>query len=162
MLFIGGWYDMFIEHMMRDVMLIQQNAPDFFREKFKMIIGPWSHINMDKFFSKPLKYAHLKDDFRFFQKILPFWWYDCCLKGEQALLSEIPPLQIYILNKDIWRDFYKWPPISTDLKLFLHSNGTSNSLNGDGFLSKNKPKEEPPDHLKKNRQISTYLILRIQ
>ncbi|MHA1320052.1 MAG: CocE/NonD family hydrolase [Promethearchaeota archaeon] len=145
MLFIGGWYDMFIEHMMRDVMLIQQNAPDFFREKFKMIIGPWSHINMDKFFSKPLKYAHLKDDFRFFQKILPFWWYDCCLKGEQALLSEIPPLQIYILNKDIWRDFYKWPPISTDLKLFLHSNGTSNSLNGDGFLSKNKPKEEPPD-----------------
>ncbi|TES96708.1 MAG: CocE/NonD family hydrolase, partial [Promethearchaeota archaeon] len=60
MLFIGGWYDMFIEHMMRDVMLIQQNAPDFFREKFKMIIGPWSHINMDKFFSKPLKYTHLK------------------------------------------------------------------------------------------------------
>jgi len=150
MLFIGGWYDMFIEHMIRDVMLIQQNAPDFFREKFKMIIGPWSHINMDKFFSKPLKYTHLKDNFRFFQKILPFWWYDCCLKGNQSLLSKIPPLQIYILNKDIWRAFYKWPPTSTNLKLFLHSNGKSNSLNGDGFLSKNKPKEEPPDQYQFN------------
>jgi len=145
MLFIGGWYDMFIEHMMRDVMLIQKNAPDFFREKFKMIIGPWSHINMDKLLIKPLKYSHLKDDFRFFQKILPFWWYDCCLKGEQSLLNEIPPLQIYILNKDIWRAFNKWPPTSTELKLYLHSNGKSNSLNGDGFLSKNKAKEEPPD-----------------
>jgi len=145
MLFIGGWYDMFIEHMMRDVMLIQKNAPDFFREKFKMIIGPWSHMNIDKFLLKPLKYSHLKDDFRFFQNILPFWWYDCCLKGDQSLLSEIPPLQIYILNKDIWRSFYKWPPTSTDLKLYLHSNGNSNSLNGDGSLSKNRPKEESPD-----------------
>jgi hypothetical protein len=145
MLFIGGWYDMFIEHMMRDVMLIQKNAPDFFREKFKMIIGPWSHMNIDKFLLKPLKYSHLKDDFRFFQNILPFWWYDCCLKGDQSLLSEIPPLQIYILNKDIWRSFYKWPPTSTDLKLYLHSDGNSNSLNGDGSLSKNRPKEESPD-----------------
>ena len=145
MLFIGGWYDMFIEHMMRDVMLIQKNAPDFFKDKFKMIIGPWSHMNMDKLLLKPLKYTHLKDDVRFFQKILPFWWYDCCLKGDQSLLSTIPPIQIYILNKDIWRSFNKWPPISSDLKLYLHSNGKSNGLNGDGVLSKNKPKEEPPD-----------------
>jgi len=66
MLFIGGWYDMFIEHMVRDMKLIQDKAPDFFKDKFKMIIGPWSHANMDKLFIKPLKYEHLKGDFKFF------------------------------------------------------------------------------------------------
>jgi len=145
MLFIGGWYDMFIEHMMRDVKLIQDKAPIFFKDKFKMIIGPWSHINMDKLFIKPLKYAHLKDDITFFQNILPFWWYDICLKEKESDLSKIPPIRAFILNKNIWRAFNKWPPSSTEIKLYLHSNGKSNSLLGDGELSKKKPEEEFPD-----------------
>jgi putative CocE/NonD family hydrolase len=145
MLFIGGWYDMFIEHMMRDVKLIQDAAPKFFKDKFRMIIGPWSHINMDKFFIKPLKYAHLKDDITFFQNILPFWWYDIFLKGKESDISNIPPIRAFILNKNIWRGFNKWPPSSTEIKLYLHSKGKSNSLLGKGELSKKKPEKESPD-----------------
>ena len=144
-LFIGGWYDMFIEHMMRDVKLIQDAAPKFFRDKFRMIIGPWSHINMDKFFINPLKYAHLKDDTAFFQNILPFWWYDIFLKGKESDISNKPPIRAFILNKNIWRDFNKWPPSSTETKLYLHSKGKSNSLLGKGVLSKKKPEKESPD-----------------
>jgi len=144
-LFIGGWYDMFIEHMMRDVKLIQDAAPKFFRDKFRMIIGPWSHINMDKFFINPLKYAHLKDDIAFFQNILPFWWYDIFLKGKESDISNKPPIRAFILNKNIWRDFNKWPPSSTETKLYLHSKGKSNSLLGKGVLSKKKPEKESPD-----------------
>ena len=77
-----------------------------------MIIGPWTHMNMDKLFIKPLKYAHLKDDFRFFKNILPFWWYESWLKGEEADFSKLPPLQVFVLNKNIWRGFKKWPPSS--------------------------------------------------
>jgi predicted acyl esterase len=145
MLFIGGWYDMFIEHMMRDVKLIQDAAPNFFKDKFKMIIGPWSHINMEKFFIKPLKYTNLKDDFAFFKNILPFWWYDSCLKGKESDISKIPPIQAFILNKNVWRIFNQWPPSSNALKLYLHSEGKSNSILGDGILSKNKPEDEQPD-----------------
>jgi predicted acyl esterase len=145
MLFIGGWYDMFIEHMMRDVKLIQEAAPSFFKTKFKMIIGPWSHINMEKMFIRPLKYTNLKDDFAFFKNILPFWWYDSCLKEKESDLSKIPPIQAFILNRNIWRAFNSWPPPSTELKLYLHSNRGSNSLFGDGVLSKSKPEEEQPD-----------------
>ena len=144
MLFIGGWYDMFIEHMMRDVKLIQDKAPIFFKDKFKMIIGPWSHINMDKLLIKLLKYTHLKDDIRFFQNILPFWWYDICLKEKEPDLSKIPPIHAFILNKNIWRAFNKWPPSSTEIKLYLHSNGKSNSLLGDGVLSKKKTRGRIP------------------
>ena len=144
-LFIGGWYDMFIEHMLRDIKLIQDNAQDFFKDRFKMIIGPWSHVNMDKIFSKPLKYANLKSDIRFFQTILPFWWFELLLKDNESNLSEIPPIRAFVLNKNIWRSFYKWPPISREVKLFLHSNGNSNSLLGDGTLSKKNSEEEPPD-----------------
>ena len=145
MLFIGGWYDMFIEHMMRDVMLIQETAPNFFKSKFKMIIGPWSHINMEKLFIKPLKYSNLKDDFTFFKTILPFWWYDSCLKGESSNLPETPPIKAFILNKNVWRPFNKWPPSSANLNLYMHSNGKGNSLQGDGVLSKNLPEQETPD-----------------
>ncbi len=145
MLFIGGWYDMFIEHMMRDVKLIKEAAPTFFKDKFKMIIGPWSHINMEKLFIKPLKYTNLKDDFAFFKNILPFWWYDSCLKGKESDLSKIPLIQAFILNKNIWRAFNNWPPSSAEIKLYLHSNGKSNSLLGDGMLSKIVPEEELPD-----------------
>jgi predicted acyl esterase len=145
MLFIGGWYDMFLEHMIRDVILIQETAPNFFKNKFKMIIGPWSHINMEKLFIKPLKYSNLKDDFTFFKTILPFWWYDSCLKGESLNLSKVPPIQAFILNKNVWRPFNKWPPSSTNLNLYMHSNGKGNSLLSDGVLSKSLPKQETPD-----------------
>ncbi|NHJ21675.1 MAG: CocE/NonD family hydrolase [Candidatus Lokiarchaeota archaeon] len=145
MLFIGGWYDMFIEHMMRDVMLIQETAPNFFKDKFKMIIGPWSHINMEKLFIKPLKYSNLKDDFTFFKTILPFWWYDSCLKGESSKLPETPPIKAFILNKNVWRPFTKWPPSSANLNLYMHSNGKGNSSLGDGVLSKNLPEQEASD-----------------
>ncbi|MFX1288451.1 MAG: CocE/NonD family hydrolase [Promethearchaeota archaeon] len=145
MLFIGGWYDMFIEHMVRDIKLIQDKAPNFFKDKFKMIIGPWSHVNMEKLFIKPLKYTNLKDNFAFFKNILPFWWYDSCLKEKDSNLSKVPTIQTFILNKNSWRSFKYWPPPSTKLKLYLHSNGKSNSLFGDGVLSKSKPEEEEPD-----------------
>ena len=100
---------------------------------------------MEKLFIKPLKYTNLKDDFAFFKNILPFWWYDSCLKGKESDLSKIPLIQAFILNKNIWRAFNNWPPSSTEIKLYLHSNGKSNSLLGDGMLSKIVPEEELPD-----------------
>jgi len=145
MLFIGGWYDMFIEHMVRDIKLLQDNAPNYFKNSFKMIIGPWSHVNMDKIFIKPLDYAHLKSNVKFFQTILPFWWYALLLKGNNSDLSEIAPICVFVLNKNIWRDFNKWPPSSKKVKFYLHSNGKSNSLLGDGILSKRNSEKEVPD-----------------
>ena len=49
------------------------------------------------------------------------------------------------MNKNVWRAFNNWPPSSAELKLYLHSDGESNSLFGDGVLSKIAPTEELPD-----------------
>jgi predicted acyl esterase len=134
MLYIGGWYDMFIEHMLKDLKEIQLKAPEFFKTHFKMIVGPWSHINLDKLFIRPLKPKHLRESFTFFQHLLPFWWYEYWLKGKGKNINKIPPLQIFILNKNQWKGLYQWPPKSKDLKLFMHSNGKSNTIYGDGQL----------------------------
>jgi len=128
MLYIGGWYDMFIEHMLKDVKEIQHNAPDFFKNKFRMVIGPWSHINLDKLFIRPLKPKHLRDSFIFFQHLLPFWWYEYWLKEKGDNLNNLPPLQIFIINKNKWRGFNQWPPKTEKLKLYLHSEGKRKSL----------------------------------
>ncbi|MFW9952643.1 MAG: CocE/NonD family hydrolase, partial [Candidatus Thorarchaeota archaeon] len=145
MLYIGGWYDMFIEHMLKDVKDIQQKAPKFFESQFKMIIGPWSHINLDKLFIKPLKPKNLGDSFKFFQYLLPFWWYEYWLKNRNITIKNLPPIQIFILNGNRWRGFSKWPPDNYKLNLYLHSDGKSNSIFGNGTLSKEQPKDELPD-----------------
>jgi predicted acyl esterase len=146
MLYIGGWYDMFIEHMLKDVKAIKLKGPEFFKTNFKMIIGPWSHVNLDKLFIKPLKPQHLRDSFTFFQHLLPFWWYEYWLKGKKININKLPPIQAFVLNGNKWRGFKSWPPKSDLLKLFLHSEGQSNSIFGNGRLSKDLPKDEPPDH----------------
>ena len=107
-----------------------------------MIIGPWSHVNLDKLFIKPLKPTHLRDSFTFFQHLLPFWWYEHWLKGNITDLQKVPPIQIFILNKNLWREFTKWPPNTKVLKFYLHSTGKSNSIYGDGNLTETTPKDE--------------------
>ncbi|NHJ25104.1 MAG: CocE/NonD family hydrolase [Candidatus Lokiarchaeota archaeon] len=40
----------------------------------------------------------------------------------------MPPLQIFIINKNKWRGFNQWPPKTEKLKLYLHSEGKRKSL----------------------------------
>jgi putative CocE/NonD family hydrolase len=110
-----------------------------------MIIGPWSHIALDKLFIMPLKISHMRAIFDFFQNLLPFPWYEYWLKEYESGLNNDAPIKAFILNRNGWRYFYDWPPETDIMKLYLHSNGNANSRFGDGTLSKSKPQEEHPD-----------------
>ncbi|MFX1275796.1 MAG: CocE/NonD family hydrolase [Promethearchaeota archaeon] len=139
MLMLQSWYDMFVEEFMRDLKLIQQNAPEFVKNNLKLIIGPWAHGNMAKLIS-------LKEDFIFLRKIFPFWWFEHWLKNDSSKELKIPPIQLFVLNKKIWRNFNQWPPKCEELRFYLHSNGKANSRLGDGVLSEKKPLNESPDN----------------
>ena len=61
-----------------------------------------------------------------------------------------PMVRIYVLNKNIWRNFNTWPPKTREMRLYLHSEGYANSRVGDGELSTEKPQTEPSDEYEFN------------
>ncbi|MFX1298706.1 MAG: CocE/NonD family hydrolase, partial [Promethearchaeota archaeon] len=138
MLMVTGIYDVFFEWTMEDLRQIQKNSPELFKTNFKIIIGPWAHIH-------PLARTSLKSNILYFQYLMQMWWFDYWLRQDGSDLSKIPPVKVYVKNKKIWRNFNKWPPETTETKIYLHSKGNANTRFGDGTLTKLEPKDEPPD-----------------
>ena len=146
MLAIAGWNDMFLEQILRDVQIIQENSPDYFHKNFKIVIGPGAHAGMDMLFSGfPPTLPNGKKLMQLYQNFAPFWWYNHWLKNDGHDLSKVPPIRLYVMNKAIWRNFNSWPPKLPELKFYLHSSGKANSRFGDGALSNTPPQDEPPD-----------------
>jgi hypothetical protein len=73
-------------------------------------------------------------------------WFDHWLKGEQTGVEDWPPLRIFVMGKNLWRDEQQWPLERTQYTpYYFHSQGSANTLNGDGTLNAKKPEQEPDD-----------------
>jgi putative CocE/NonD family hydrolase len=69
------------------------------------------------------------------------------LKGEQNGVIDEPPVLIYVMGENDWRQEGEWPLARTQYKkLYLHSGGHANALQGDGMLDFQPPLEEPNDN----------------
>jgi putative CocE/NonD family hydrolase len=74
-------------------------------------------------------------------------WFDYWLKGIDSGVMEEPPIRLFVMGINQWRDEYEWPLARTRYTpYYLHSHGKANSLHGDGTLSPDVPGEEPADH----------------
>ncbi|MHA1267401.1 MAG: CocE/NonD family hydrolase [Candidatus Helarchaeota archaeon] len=139
---ICSWYDIYIEHILEDIKRIQATNPEYFKTKFKLIVGPGSHGGfnlLENFITNGKKL------FQLYQNFAPMWWYEHWLKGDGHELSKVPPLRLYVMNRGVWRHFSRWPPKATEMTLYLHSTGNANSLSGDGELLPDSPDSTPPD-----------------
>jgi putative CocE/NonD family hydrolase len=73
-------------------------------------------------------------------------WFDRWLRGAENGIEDEPPVRVFVMGANAWRDEQEWPLARTDWQdWFLHSGGRANSLNGDGVLSREAPSAEPPD-----------------
>jgi putative CocE/NonD family hydrolase len=73
-------------------------------------------------------------------------WFDYWLKGIDNGIVDEPPLRLFIMGVNEWRDEHEWPLARTDWqKWYLHSGGGANSVRGDGRLSTDEPADEQPD-----------------
>jgi putative CocE/NonD family hydrolase len=73
-------------------------------------------------------------------------WFDHWLKGRDNGAEQDPPLHIFVMGSNTWRDEQEWPLARTQFTpYYFHSKGKANSLMGDGSLSTEAPDEEPPD-----------------
>ncbi len=138
----GGWYDPYVGCMFRMWNSLRQRArSEFARKNQKIWIGPWSHAAPDGSDSQafgPDAYVDVKaEDLR---------WFDAWLKGVDNGITEEPPVRIFVMGENVWRFEEAWPLARTEFtRYYLHSDGSANSLDGDGRLNTTPPGDEPPD-----------------
>ena len=144
---IGGWYDIFLGGTIRNFLGMRANGgTDDARRGQKLLIGPWQHSSRgasvvgDHYFglaadamAADLDGVHLR-------------WFDYWLKGIDNGILDEPPVRIFVMGDNVWRDEQEWPLArAQNTDYYFHSGGKANSLHGDGELSAQPPGEEPSD-----------------
>ena len=140
----SGWYDPYATAILRQGMHLRERAASAsHRAAQKMMIGPWAHsIPLDSRLGEidfgPNAYVRIRD--------LESRWFDHWLKGIDTGFLDEPPISIFVMGENVWRHEHEWPlRRAQPTDFFLHSDGHANSLFGDGTLSQEPPRQEPPD-----------------
>jgi len=133
---VGGWYDNFVQSDLEAFSELRKRGG-----VNRVLIGPWPH-NM----SAPLEHASFGPDSVVPIRSLQLEWFDQWLKEKDSPLLSKPPVKIFVMGANKWREEERWPPEGAHPKVFyLTSAGKANSLAGDGALSEKAPREAPAD-----------------
>jgi putative CocE/NonD family hydrolase len=145
-LHISGWYDdEQVGTPLNYAGMVAHGVTADVRRSQKLLMGPWPH-NVT---AQPTKLGEV--DFGSAAKIdlqgTLLRWFDHWLKGIDTGFMSEPPVRIFVMGANLWRDEHEWPPARAKMvKYFLHGRGRANSFYGDGSLSTAEPGDEPPDH----------------
>ncbi len=143
-LHISGWYDdEQVGTPLNFAGMVKGAATEEVRRSQKLLMGPWPHGVM----AQPTKLGEV--EFGPSAKIdltgAILRWFDHWLKGIDTGLMSEPPVRIFVMGANRWRDEADWPPQRAQrVKYFLHGQGRANSLFGDGSLSTAEPAGEEP------------------
>lgn len=137
-LHLVGWFDRFCRTTVANYLGIaasggRDGAPPFQR----LVIGPWPHgvpvitASGDHHFGPAGDHDVRGDVVR---------WSDHWLRGLDTGLLEEPPVRLFVLGADRWRDEWEWPPSrARPTRYYLRSGGHANSRRGDGRLTISSP-----------------------
>ena len=143
--FITGWYDNLVHEGFKCFTgwKSQARTPEA-RAKTKLLVGPWPHnpigtgepfgdIGFGPNAGMDIPGVHLR-------------WYDQRLKGIDTGIDDEPPIRIFVMGKNVWRDEHEWPLARTQWQQWhLHSGGHANTVLGDGELAIDPPQDETAD-----------------
>jgi uncharacterized protein len=107
---VGGWYDVFVRGTLENYRGVRaQGASEAARAGTRLLIGPWAHGSTygpypDHAFEL-FAHADAVDvaglQLRFFSRHL---------RGEANQLDDEPPVRIFVMGENRWRDEDDWPP----------------------------------------------------
>lgn len=138
-LHISGWYDDDQPGTLRNFIARRRLG----RKGQRLLVGPWPHAvnsvaKMGILDFGPTATIDLQGTL--------LRSYDRWLKDVPNGVEKEPPVRVFVMGANAWRDEQDWPlPGTLWTKYYFHSGGRANSLSGDGVLSPEAPKNEPPD-----------------
>ncbi|HUY26681.1 MAG TPA: CocE/NonD family hydrolase [Candidatus Binataceae bacterium] len=148
MMHVGSWYDAFqYDTLAMFTQLRRDAATERARCGQRLIMGPWGHLLPyavptsrgagDIDFGPEAKVELLIEQER---------WLRAILDGRDEEASAGPPVRIFVMGENRWRDENEWPLARTRYtNLWLSGSGHANSLRGDGMLGYEAPGDEPAD-----------------
>ncbi|MFC1604878.1 CocE/NonD family hydrolase [Planctomycetota bacterium] len=140
---ITGWYDFTNGDMLLFRTMVSEAKTEVARKGCRIIIGPWSHTTrgdrrVDNFDFGPN--AALD------KTAVEIRWFDYWLKGKRNGADKDPPVRIFIMGDNKWRDEQHWPLQRAKEKIFfIASEGHANTPSGDGKLVRQKPEQSNKD-----------------
>ena len=140
---MGGWFDLYASDTFSNFNGQRKEGRTPESRQSRIIVGPWPHA---------LSQSTKTGDVDFGAQSMvdldaqEMRWFDHWLKGIDNGIVDEPPVRLFIMGVNQWRDEHEWPLARTDWqKWYLHSGGSANSVRGDGVLSTEQPGDEPTD-----------------
>ncbi|MGB8646714.1 MAG: CocE/NonD family hydrolase [Anaerolineae bacterium] len=140
---IGGWYDIFTQGTLDNYTALSAAGPTPESRQARLLMGPWSHLQntnvvgeMDFGFASNLNWINVQ----FGLTDLTARWFDYWLKGIENGVTQEPPVKLFIMGDNVWRDEKEWPLARTRY--------TNWYLQGARGLALDKPDDgddSPPD-----------------
>ncbi len=138
---IAGWFDETLIGTTAYWEGLNAHSVDIERH---LIIGPWTHATVIWGGETTLGDFTFGADGVIDVNDLHLWFLDRHLRGIRG--ADRPRARIFITGANKWRDLDRYPPPAIGVgRLYLHSSGNANSLEGDGWLDQEAPAIEPPD-----------------
>ncbi len=141
---ISGWYDDEQVGTPLNFIGMTTRGDESVRRSQKLLMGPWPHA-----VNSSTKIGSVEFGPTAVIDLNAAWlrWFDYWLKGIDNGVMKEPPVRIFVMGENVWRDENEWPMARTRwTKYYLHSNGHANTLSGDGTLSTTEPSNEPIDN----------------
>ena len=138
-----GWYDYYAGEALRCYGGLRRRAGGEAAARSRIIIGPWSHLISQ---SAQLGEVNFGEPSHLNISDLALRWFDSLLKGLDTKILDEPPITIFVMGINEWRQEREWPLARTRFtEFFLHSNGSANGRDEDGRLHTEPPADEPTD-----------------
>jgi putative CocE/NonD family hydrolase len=140
---LGNWYDIFSLATAENFRRMREEGPtEEIRKGQRLILGAGAHGAP----ARKLGERDFGENATIDLGTLERRWFDRWLKGVPNGAEADPPVKIFVMGANRWRDEDEWPPARARyVDWYLHSGGGANTLSGDGALGTAAPGDEKPD-----------------
>jgi len=142
----SGWYDRYPHAAVKHFNGINDVGGDRARGRQKLLLSPHLH-GAREVTARVIGDIDFGAEVSFDYNALRLRWFDHHLKGIDNGIMDEPPVRIFVMGDNVYRDEDEFPLARTDYQdFYLHAgpSGSIDSLN-DGVLSRESPAGEAPD-----------------
>lgn len=135
-LFIGGWYDVFLRAYMKSFEQAEKEVPPDKASNYRLIVGAWNHC------PNPLvrSFPGTESD----ERMMIHEWVSRFMEGgEESEFFKENPVSLFVMGENRWRSEPVWPIADArPLRFYLRGKGAANTLSGDGWLCVEAPSSD--------------------